>query len=324
MADVLTPEMLGFIGGFGPGEPPADTNPAYNDQDTTDTSTEVIPEEKKVDKVATVVETPKQSLADLLRADREARNNKSREDNEVRGAKEELTKVKSELETLRNAPAFENDPVGYVKAKRLTPAQQIALGEALIYDLAPDKAPPDLRLRLFEQKREREDRLREDKAKEDSAHQQMDKIQRDLESFTQEMEYNARNLQSGSFPESEDWFSTDSGLDHATYVQSLVATAKNLATTATNNRTRADLSFANIAKVLDTEISRRMAIRDSKRSKRTASSNETVAPIQNRPLVKTERVETASGKGLNSGFADNPAYDDAERIRRAVRAGFTK
>lgn len=323
MANVITPEDLGFIGGFGPALAPSHvgTNNSLGD-DNKEEVVETTNENKVVDKKNEKAQTPpqgKQSLADILRADREARESKNKEHIETRTTKEELNKVKTELETLRNAPTFEKDPIGYCRRNKLSREEQVALGETLIYDIVPDKAPPDLRQRLYENKRTREDEARIEAEKEQRTNEQLEQARRNIEEFTLSLEQAARSLQAGTYPESEDWFVNNDGqLDHAAYVKSLMATANNLGNAANAQHTRADLSFANIAKVLETEIERRQKLRDDRRNKRT--TNKTVEHRSNER--NTERVETTSSRGLNTGTVEKPSWDDAERVRRAVSAGW--
>lgn len=306
--NAITPESLGYIGGF---MPTVEVVPLDTKDEVVDTAGEVKKDEKPVDKLEVKKDDKGQSLAELLRADREARQSRTKEANETKTVKDELTKVRAELDQLRNGTSFEDDPIGYCKARKLSPEAQIALGEALIYDLAPSKAPADLRQRLFEDKHKRETSAREAKLAEDNAKRDMETVRQNIETFALGLEHAAKSFTTGSFPESEVWFEDN----HETYLKSLMATADNLARIATQNRQVADLSPSNIAKTLETEIAKRMANRDAKRRPSTTKTEQAVTKTE------TNNVDTTSAKGLNSGAHDN-AYDDAERIRRASRVIF--
>jgi hypothetical protein len=322
----IDPSALGFIGGFG-FEPPemvktADEINGVNTseskeslQDKTEEATKSPTDTNKpVDKPEVKVET-KESLAELLRKDREARLAKTTELREASSVKEQLTKVTAELTALKNAPSFEDDPVGYCKTRKLTPEAQLALGQALIYDLAPSKAPPELRQDLYEAKRKREDAAREAQFKEQESKRQLEFVQNNIRDFAITLENASKSFTPGSYPESEAWFLTHDGKpDMDTYNRSLMVTADNMARAATERGTRADLSPSNIAKVLEDEIARRMKLRESKRKPNTQ-------PVADKKPNVEAKVEIDSTRGLNSGSPER-AFNETERVRRAILAGF--
>src|SRR5262249_44646095 len=136
--------------------------------------------------------------------------------------------LREENERLKRAPAFEDDPIGYVKAKKLPPESQLLYGQSLLYDLAPEKAPPDLRIKMFEAREARRQAAAEETRREAEAKSAIEAQQRALQEFAGSLESAARSFTPGSYPESEDWF----GDDQSTYAQSLMATATNIAKTA--------------------------------------------------------------------------------------------
>lgn len=332
----VDPSSLGFIGGFGIADPQRENrlfNTSFNTETpktdeskdqpgNTQKNEQQVADggQKKVVDTTKNVDNNKSSLSDLIRESRLERERHAAQLSEANKYKTELDSVKAELTTFKSAKAFEDDPVGYVKARKLTPQQQISLGEALIYDLAPSKAPPDLRQRMFEMAQERKETERTKAEQEARKANDIQMVQRNIESFAQSLEQAARSFTEGSYPESESWFVTGDGTtDYDNYCKSLMATANNIATMATKNKTSADLSHKNIASTLEAELDRRMKLRETKRKGPSQSVTQPDKVI-NRPEV--EEV-ISSGKGLNSGGKpDRYDLDDDERIRRAIRAGF--
>jgi hypothetical protein len=324
MADAITPESLGFIGGFGPATPPPDVMGYQGSAAITETKREdsVTPQETKpvtnsVDNKDVKVETKPQSLADVLRADREARDSRNREANETRQAASRVKELESELAKIKSSKAFEDDPIGYLKTRNISPELQLTIGQSLLYDLAPDKAPPDLRIKLFEQKQRRDAELRENQLREEASKQELNKARSDFDQYANVLSETVKTFTPGSYPESESWFIGENDqVDYGTYNKSLLATAMNLANSAKTRGQTADLSPANVAKVLETEIAKRMAKRDAKRTPAVGNQSKTV-------INSTKQSgESLSTRGLNSGAPEKPANNEAERIRRAALVAF--
>lgn len=324
MADAISPESLGFIGGFGPATPPPDINgyqgsPAITEtkREPLATNQEVKPETKVVDNKDAKVETKPQSLADVLRADREARDSRNREANETKQAANRVKELESELAKIKSSKAFEDDPIGYLKTRNISPELQLTIGQSLLYDLAPDKAPPGLRIQLFEQKQKRDAELREAQSREEASKQELNKARSDFDQYANVLSETVKAFTPGSYPESESWFIGDNDqLDYGTYNKSLLATAMNLANSAKARGQSADLSPANVAKTLETEIAKRMAKRDAKRTPAVGNQTKTV-------INSTKQSgDSLSTRGLNSGAPDKPATTEAERVRRAALVAF--
>lgn len=311
MSDI-NPASIGFNDGFGP----------FTGLGATPRTDAIVTPETSDEPNKDKQEPVKSSLLDKLRTEREARANKAKQDQESTTIKSELDRVRKEYEQLKLAPKFEDDPIGYAKARKLTPEQQILLGESLIYDLAPDKAPADLRQRLYEQKQDRQRLADQAQALEQSQRDELNRANRAIEIFAQDLDRGVRSFQSGSYPESEDWFtdSNSGNVDYDSYCKSLMATANNLATRAKQNNTVADLSHNNIAKTLEAALAQKQAIRDKRRAVRAPNKS------QERQVAETkdnESIDVTSSRGLNTkGKAETLVLSDRERIDRAIRAGF--
>lgn len=319
MADI-TPESLGFIGGFGIAEPHVEPFPDEVTDQPLVTSTETKQQPNSVDNKQEPKDNQpptKTSLADVLRADREERAARSREATQFQETNSKVKALETELAQYKNAKAFELDPVGYIKSRKIDPETQLLLGQSLLFDLAPEKAPPELRLRLFESKTERERVSREQAQADAQAAHDLESVKRNIEAFGNMLTNASKGFTTGSFPESEAWFITsDGGIDHDTYAKSLMATANNIANTASKRGQQADLSPANIAKELETEIARRMTARDAKRSK---------APTKTESQGgKQTANETISTKGIVGGTTGTKPLTESERLARAAAVAFRK
>lgn len=290
-----------FIGGFAPGQPMIPE----------DAPLEATPDETAPAPVAAADEpTP---LSKLIRAQREDREARVRHEREATDARTQMQVLQAENEKLKQTTDPMADPVGWARMHNMTKDQQALFGASLLYDTVPDKAPPDLRFKLFEAKQ-----LRETQAAEVARRQAADqsaKSATDLQinTFVSGLGSAAKAFQAGSYPESEAWFDSD----HDNYVRSLFATANNLAETAQRNGTMADLTAGNVAKVLEAEMAVRQARRDSKRS---GAPKKAVAP-QGAAAVQAAGT-TLSTKGLGAGAPRAPATTDEERIRRASEVAF--
>jgi hypothetical protein len=259
---------------------------------------------------------PEPALADVIRAQREARQQAQQEaqkrstlEQELRAARDELAKTKADRQ------AFEDDPVGFAKTRGWTKEQQLLYGQSLLYDLAPDKADPEFRIQMFEdrQKRERAQQAKEAQTAAERAEQERQMAM--VQEFHQDIAAAVRTFEAGSYPESEAWFGDDAN----SYMQSLMATAKNMADRATRAGQVADLTPGALAAALEAETARRMAARDQRKQTRTPAR--VAAPVT--PAGGMQPIETMSTRNLNgSGSPQTPAQTEKERIQRAIDAGF--
>lgn len=276
------------------------------------------------------VETPapvvpaKPGMADAIRRDREARA-------AAQAAQGEATKAKSEVEALRKeneqlkALGGANDPFDFLRNRKLTKEQQALWGQAFLYDLKPEVAPPEFRLDLYKAevaRKEAETKVQAEREAGERAQQvargQIDQYANDI---LQHIQSNA-----GSCPESETWF-TEDGPDGATqvnyrvYAQSLLATANNLVERAQRVGQQADLSPANIARVLEAEVSKRLARRDAKKAGSAKTDTQATGQPAQGGKPATEGT-TTSAAGLRSGPPLTPDMSDDARKARAAAALF--
>lgn len=246
-----------------------------------------------------------------MRAEREARKAREAEAARAKDWESKYTDLQSEMERMKRDSDFEADPVAYARARGWDKEKQLLMGQTLLYDLAPEKAPPDLRFRLFESAQARKEREAQEAREREAQEAQAQQAQAQYEGFVTAVDQAAGSFEAGSFPESESWF----GEDHDTYVRSLVATAINMANVAQRENRVADLSPASIAKTLEAEVARKMKARDERVQKRTKPAQPAPQGAQSGGGMQP----TESTKGTyGSGGPKPPAMTDEERVRRAI------
>lgn len=318
----------GWIGGYPPGALvreslfPAKAAPA------------VAPApEPEVAKPAPVEVKPDPVNAELAEEIRKLRENRLAREQAAAQDKtweQKYNELKSQAE---GQMSFDDDPVAYARAKGWDKEKQLLFGQMLLYDLAPDKAPGDLRIRLFESKQAQKEREAEEKRKAEETQRAEQEKASTYQNFVASVDNAAAAFEPGSFPESEAWFiNPESGeMDHDTYVRSLVATAVNMANAAQREQRVADLSPASIAKTLEAEVARRMAKRDEKRGKVVKAAPQTEQPVVQQEVPgSAPRITGPSGmqptestRGTyGSGGPTPKAISDGERVSRAAAAAF--
>jgi hypothetical protein len=256
----------------------------------------------------------KESLAEVIRRSREDRAAADRAKLEHGDLKAKHEAAVAELARLKSDNPLE-DPAGWAKARGMTPKEQALLGQALLYDLVPDKAPPELRVILMEARQAKKEREAEARRDEESRRAAARAAEQNLNSYRAAVDQAARSFETGSHPESEAWFGDDRGA----WAKSLFATAENLAKTAQKAGRQADLSPANVARVLEAEINGRMSARDKRRAGVKSNDGGSGAKA---PEAKTDAAGPTSTKGLNSGGPQGKALTDKERVARALAAGW--
>jgi hypothetical protein len=264
---------------------------------------------------------PQPSLAEVIRAQREARAGREAEAKRANDLETQLKTLKSELERAKaDRQAFEDDPVGFAKARGWTKEQQLLYGQSLLYDLAPDKADPNFRVKMFEDRQKREER--EKTAREEKQRQEAEaaEAREQVRTYATALDAAASSFEPGSYPECEAWF----GDDRTSYMQSLMATASNIATRATREGRVADLSPAAVAAVLEAETARRMSARDQRRAATQKPAPAAAPAVAPKPAPDAmQSVETVSTRNMNGGGTPTPpALDEKTRIQRAIQAGF--
>ena len=290
---------------FAPGSPPQPETP--------DKSAPAAPAP-----AAHPAESGQPSLAEVIRANREARpqaqaeaHKRSSIEAELKAAREELARAKADRQ------AFEDDPVGYAKERGWSKEQQLLYGQSLLYDLAPDKADPDFRLKMFEDRQKRREASEEKAAKEAEEKAAVQAQQAQFTKFVNDTAAVVRTFEAGSYPESEAWFEGD----FESYMRSVLATANNIAAQATREGRVADLSAAALARALETEVAAKMARRDQRKQPRTApEAKQTPAQPAGGQQTTIDTLSTRNMTG--SGAPQPPATSEKERIQRAVAAAF--
>lgn len=298
--------------------PPLQSEPAKPDQ------TVVPPPEAPKPQDPPVV---KPGIAEAIRQDREARARAQAAQTEASKYKTELDTLRKENEQLRSS-IDSSDPFEFLRASKLTKEQQALWGQAFLYDLKPEVAPPEFRLDLYKAEQARKEAAQaEERAREQqefearAARTHLENYGNDLFSYVQS--------NPGSSPESEMWFTEDGPdgqptVNHRAYSQSLLATADNLARRAQQTGQRADLTPANIARVLEAEVSKRLSRRDAKKagSAKPPEQGTGTSPGQNgKPAVET--TTTTSAAGLRGGPPLPPDMSDAARAARAAAVLFS-
>jgi hypothetical protein len=288
--------------------PPADAAPAA-----------VTPPAGETPPAAVVPAKP--GLADAIRQNREQRQTQQTASLEVGKYKAELEAARKEIESLKTVGSA-NDPFEFLKHRKLSKEQQALWGQAFLYDLKPEVAPQEFRLELYkaEQARQKEqERLEKERLEQEQAQQ----MQREhLDRYANEV-FSHIQSSSGSYPESEMWFTEDGPdgqpqVNHRVYAQSLLATADNLARRAQAQGQQADLSPANIARALEAEVSKRMARRDAKRGSKPAGETKQVPPAAPAQSGAQATGTTTSAEGLRSGAPLPKDMSDEARRARAI------
>lgn len=258
-------------------------------------------------------------LADAVKAMREARAKQAQEAQRQAAYEAENARLKQELDQIRAHQSFEDDPVGYAQARQWTKEQQLTFGQALLYDLAPDKADPNFRIKMFEDKQKREKATEAKKSEEQRAQQEEAERRETLSQFVQAIEAGVMSFEAGSYPESEDWY----GTDVEGYLRAMHSTALQMAQEATKAGTQADLTPPSIAAKLEADTVARVAARDKRRAMRTPTFQGSTQQRANPAPDAELSVDTTSTRDMSGGGAPlPPARSESERLQRAVAAGF--
>lgn len=266
----------------------------------------------------------KPGLADEIRRDREARAARQAEQTGAVKYKADLDALRKENEQLK-ALGGATDPFEFLRGRKLTKEQQALWGQAFLYDLKPEVAPQEFRLDLYKAEQARKEAEKAEQAQQAEREQAQQAERGYLDRYANEV---LQHVQSspGSNPESEMWFSEDGPegqpqVNHRVYAQSLMATADNLARKAQAAGQQADLSPANVAKVLEAEVSKRMQRRDAKKAGSAKTEQKPVTPGQSGKQATD--TTTTSAEGLRGGAPLPPATTEAERKARAAIALFS-
>lgn len=130
------------------------------------------------------------------------------------------------------------------------------------------------------------------------------------------------SFDAGSYPESEDWY----GDDAQSYLRDMLSTAAKMAEEGNRLRQVVDMSPQAVAAKLEADRAAKAAARDKRRSMR-APSTQAGQSVQGQGKTPADAeqsvIDTTSSRNLSGGgTALPPASSDAERIQRAIAAGF--
>ena len=264
------------------------------------------------------------SLAELIRESREARTRAQAEETSAKTLREENEALKAKL-TRYSKSDLVADPVGFAEDHELTPEEVATVGQAFLYSLVPEKADAKTRTELLEAREARRKKLAEkaeietqERAKAAAEEAQRQESMKVYSDYVAAVTAKAQTVSEGTYPDSEAWF----GQDHEGYAQSLIATANNLAEGARVRGESADLSFENVAKVLEAAIAERY---DRRKARQAPAAGTQISGATKVAGTTQSAVEPMTTKGLTGGGSPRPpAKTDEERLARASEVLFRK
>lgn len=282
----------------------------------------VVPPAVKVE-AQTVVAKP--GMADKIRQDRESRAAAGAAQNDAKKYQDEAATLRKEVEALKASQNID-DPLEFVRSRKLTKEQQALWGQAMLYDLKPEVAPQEFRLEIYKAQQAAKEAKAAEQAEQDRQSAAQRAQTQQLHGYVAELHQQIQSSPEGSHPESETWFTEDgadgtSAVNREAYVQSLLATAKNLAARGQAAGQQVDLTPANVARVLEAEVAKRMKRRDTKLAG-SAKTQKQTAPATPVPSDAQVTTTTMSAEGLGGGGPRPPAGTEEERRARAAAALF--
>lgn len=256
------------------------------------------------------------ALLDVINADREQRDKRSREDEEAKTYKAKYTEAQSRLDELDKAKKNRLlDPAGFLKKMGYTDRELALTSEGIMYSLMPDKAPPGHIANLVRAQREQdeEDRIAREKAQETAAQTRATESataqERELEThYRSALKSEVTGLKPGTYPASQAWFADD----HDGYAQELFATARNVAIEAGKTGAKVDLSPAGIAPLLEK--------RYADRAKRLSGLFQPLATQPPKPIEATSKQEEKREAPVSR--AESESERTKAIIERAAAAAF--
>jgi hypothetical protein len=258
------------------------------------------------------------SLSELIRqqrAEKAARTAKEREALDLRGKVQEL---EARLARFSKTDMVA-DPIGFAEAHGLTEQEMALIGQAYMYQLVPDRAPPGLTGKLLEAKMARKEKLAEEARQREAEAMAAQQAQAHVQQYQAVLGAAVQTWDTAGaqhpYPSSQAWF----GGSHEEYQESLVHTARNIADAAQERGEVADLSPKAVAAALERDIASRAARFRTPAAAPTQQSVK-VEPAQPAPAGgKQPAVLSTKGQG---GSPLPPATSDEERIKRAIEAAF--
>lgn len=258
------------------------------------------------------------SLAEQIRAERAAREAKRAQSAAEKSATEKLAayeKRLAEIEKSKDNALL--DSVGFLERLGLSKGDMATFAENVMFTLVPDKAPPDFLPRLIKAQRARDEALmseREQKkaqeAQEAAARAAQEEAERLELDYRESLAELASKASAETYPTSATWF----GKDHEDYAESLLHTARNLATEATRQGRVADLRPETVAAALEKHLAARAARLKPQAAEPNPVSKPSPAPVkQSGPKDKIVNLPS-----------DSAGLSESERIARAVKAAFPR
>lgn len=268
----------------------------------------------------------KPSFADAIKEMRARREKQAAEAQRQSQWEAENARLKQELEAVKGSGAFEDDPVGYAKSRKWTPEQQFLYAKSLMFDLAPEKADPDFRIKMFEDKQKRDESAKKAQEEQTRAQREAEENRRMMMDYAAGMESAVMGFDAGTYPASE----VEYGDDAEGYLGSLLSEAHRMADAAAKEGRVADLTPVAVARSLEAKIAARDAAREKRRAGRQAPAQSPAPVTQSppaqtpaRPAAEQSGIDTMSTKNMGgSGTPLPPALTEKERIQRAVAAGW--
>lgn len=208
------------------------------------------------------------------------------------------------------------DPIGFAEANGLTQQEMALIGQAYLYHLVPDKAPPDLRYKMLEAKTAREARARDAQREQEAQARAAAEGVAQIQQYTAVLGASVQTWETAGtahpFPESSAWF----GGNHDEYAESLTHTARNIAEAARERGEAPDLTPKAVAAALEQDIASRAKRFRTPAAAPTQQSEKVAAQA---PAGKQPAVMSTKGQG---GQPIPKATTEEERIQRAIAAAF--
>lgn len=254
------------------------------------------------------------SLAAIIRDQRQQREARALREREAGDLRTQLQTAQDQLARLSKTDLL-GDPIGFALAHGLTEAEMALVGQAYLYHLVPDKAPPDLRYKMLEAKTTRERKVDDQRRQDQERAQQAQAAGNQIQQYTAVLGVAVQTWDGQGdkhpFPESRAWF----GGSHEEYAESLVHTARNMADTAQARGERADLTPKAVAETLERDL----AVRAQRLRTKGGSAPQQSATAAQGPGGKQPAVLSTRGQGASPA---PPAMSERERIQRAAAVVF--
>lgn len=198
-------------------------------------------------------------ISSLARQEREVRDREAK----LRAKEEAVQAKEKEWETKfaklgSGSKEFLEDTVGWLEAQGVPKDQWVEVAESIYFALSPDKAPPELRIQQMDRRlrREQEAWRKAQTEAQEKAESARIQAQADAQKNAYRMVLTSHvETTAEKYPASRAWFGEDSSAWHET----LMSTATNLAVSAEEAGSSADLSPQHIADEVEAYLASRFA-----------------------------------------------------------------